>query len=305
MRSRFLALTLIWGASFLFIKIGVEALAPIQVAFGRMAFGTIALLLATAVRKERLPGSLRVWAQLFVAAALLNTVPFTLFAYAEQRIPSALASIGNATTPLFTLLFALFMLPDERPTAQRTVGLVIGFAGVMVVLRAWRGLSAGPDVSGMLLVLAAAACYGLGGVYLRRNLSSSGYSSLALSAAQLLVGTLQLIVLVPLLSTTPAHIPTRAILAIFTLGAFGTGVAYLLQYGLIRTAGATVASTVTYFIPIVSIILGVLLLGEHLAWNAPVGAAIIIAGALVSRRGPRPATDRAAVTPVVTRVGSG
>jgi drug/metabolite transporter (DMT)-like permease len=287
MRSRFLALTLIWGASFLFIKIGVEALAPIQVAFGRMAFGTLTLLAATVARRERLPVNGRLLAHMFVAAALLNTIPFTLFAYAEQHIPSALASIGNATVPLFTLLFALFFLPDERPTVQRTVGLVIGFAGVLVVLGAWRGFAVGPDLTGMLLILVAAACYGLGGVYLRRNLSSTGHSSLGLSAAQLLVGTLQLAVLMPLMSKVPAHLPARAVLAIFALGAFGTGIAYLLQYGLIRSSGATVASTVTYFIPLVSILLGVVLLGERLAWNAPVGAAIIIAGALVSRRTPK------------------
>jgi drug/metabolite transporter (DMT)-like permease len=288
MRSRFVALTLIWGASFLFIKVGLEALAPLQVALGRMTFGTLALLAVTAVRRERLPRGWRIWTHLAVAAALLNAIPFTLFAYAEQRIPSALASIGNATTPLFTLLVAMVALPEERPTWQRGLGLVIGFAGVMVVLGAWRGLGAGPDAAGMLLALSASALYGIGSVYLRRYLSHSGYSSLALSAGQLLAGTLQLAIVAPLLTRAPATLPPRVVLAVFALGAFGTGIAYLLQYGLIRAAGATMASTVTYFIPVVSIVIGVVLLGERLTWNAPVGAAVIIGGALVSRIKSRP-----------------
>ena len=152
MRSRFVALTLIWGASFLFIKIGVQSLAPIQVAFARMLFGSLTLLAFIAARRDRLPREPRLWLQLALAAALLNVVPFTLFAYAQRHVPSALASIGNATTPLWTGLFALFILPDERPTVRRALGLMIGFAGVMVVLGAWRGLAAAPDLGGMLLI---------------------------------------------------------------------------------------------------------------------------------------------------------
>jgi drug/metabolite transporter (DMT)-like permease len=285
MRSRFLALTLIWGASFMFIKIGVEALAPMQVAFGRMFFGAAVLLCISAVRRERLPREASMWGHLAVAAALANAIPFTLFAYAEQHVSSALASIGNATVPLFTLLFALLLLPSERPTPRRTVGLAIGFGGVLVVLGAWKGLPRGPDVPGMLLILVASACYGLSGVYMRRHLSHTSYSSLALSVGQLAVGALQLAIVLPFATHMPAHLPLRVLAAVFCLGAFGTGIAYVLSYGLIRLAGATVASTVTYFIPVVSIAIGVVLLGEHLAWNAPLGAAIIVGGALLSRTG--------------------
>src|SRR3954470_172690 len=160
MRSRFLLLTLIWGASFLFIKVGVEALAPLQVAFGRMFFGAATLLVAAFARREPLPREPHVWGHLFVAATLANTIPFTLFAYAERTVSSSLASIGNATVPLFTLLFALLFLPSERPTLRRGLGLAVGFFGVLVVLGAWRGVTASPDAPGMLLILVAAACYG-------------------------------------------------------------------------------------------------------------------------------------------------
>jgi drug/metabolite transporter (DMT)-like permease len=286
MRSRFVALTLIWGASFLFIKIGVEVLAPLQVAFGRMFFGALVLVAVALARRERLPRGFRMWLHLAVAASLANVIPFTLFAAAERHVSSALASIGNATVPLFTLSFALFFLPDERPTWRRSLGLGIGFAGVLVVLGAWRGLMAGPDVGGMLLILIAAACYGLSGVYMRRYLSSTGYSSLALSVGQLVAGTLELALILPFATHLPERLPWHVVGAIFCLGTFGTGIAYVLSYGLIRLAGATVASTVTYFIPIVSIAIGVLGLGEQLAWRAPVGALIIVGGALISRSEP-------------------
>ncbi|HEX6836215.1 MAG TPA: DMT family transporter [Polyangia bacterium] len=298
MRSRFLALTLIWGASFLFIKVGVSALAPMQVAFGRMAFGAATLLLWSAARRERLPREPRVWGHLAVAAALANSIPFTLFAYAEQHVSSALASIGNATVPLFTLLFALFFLPSEYPTLRRTLGLAVGFGGVFVVLGAWRGLSLGPDRAGMLLILIATACYGMSGVYMRRFLSMTSYSSLALSVGQLVVGVIELGVVLPFATHMPHHVPLRVFGAIFALGAFGTGIAYVLSYGLIRLAGATVASMVTYFIPVVSILIGVVGLGEHLAWNAPVGAFIIVAGAVLSRS---PAPPRAIDEPLRAR----
>ena len=130
-------------------------------------------------------------------------MPFTLFAYAERHVTSALASIGNATVPLFTLLFALLFLPSERPTVRRTAGLAVGFVGVLVVLGAWHGLTAGPDTAGMLLILVAAACYGLSGVYMRRYLSSTSYSSLALSVGQIGVGAVQLALVLPFATHLP------------------------------------------------------------------------------------------------------
>jgi len=143
-----LLLTAIWGASFLLIKVGLEAFAPLQIVLGRMVVGALALIAVLAVRREALPRDPRRWAHAAVAATLLNTVPFTLFAYAEQRIPSVATAICNATTPLFTLLMALVVLPEEPPTARRGAGLVLGFAGVAVVLGAWNGAAAGPDRSG-------------------------------------------------------------------------------------------------------------------------------------------------------------
>ena len=299
MRARYLMLIAIWGASFLLIKIGLEALAPIQLVLGRMAFGTATLLAVTVVRRVLLPREPRLWGHLFVTATLSNTVPFMLFAYAEQRIPSAVASVCNATAPLFTLLIALLALPGERPTAKRGLGLVLGFVGVAVVFGVWDTAGARPDPTGVLLGLGATVCYGAGHVYLRRYLSATPYSGLALTAVQLFIGTLQLAMIAPLATSVPDHVPARVVLAVLVLGALGTGVGYVFQYALIRGPGPTVASTVTYCTPVVSISLGVIVLGEQLTWNAPLGAAIIIAGALLTRA-PRAPTSarRLAVAPI-------
>lgn len=285
---RFAALAMIWGTSFWFIKIGVQALVPLQITLGRCAFGAAVVVAMVAVRREPLPRDPRTWVHLTVAAVLLNVIPFTLFGYAEQRIPSALAGICNAATPLFTVLLALTVLPEERPTRRRAAGLLIGFAGVVVVLGAWRGLDGpGQNLLGTLLALGAALCYGLGWVYVRRFLSGSRHSTFVLTGGQLIAATVLLSVLNVGLTDVPARLPVTVVLAIAALGALGTGTAYVLQYGLIRDAGATIASTVTYLAPIVAVLLGVTALGEHLDWNEPLGALVIIAGAVLVGGGAR------------------
>lgn len=290
-RLRFVVLSVIWGASFLFIKVAVEALAPMQVTFGRCLAGAVAIGAVLAVRREPLPRDVRTWAHLTVAAVLSNVVPFTLFGLAEERVPSALAGICNSATPLFTVAVAVLALPDERPTPRRAAGLALGFGGVLVVLGVWNGVL-GHDAVGALMALTAALCYGLGWTYVRRFVSAGAYSPFALTAVQLTAATVLSAVVMPVMSPPPSHLPVRVLLAVAALGALGTGAAYVLQHGLIRTAGATVASTVTYVAPVVAVIIGVTLLSEHLTWNEPAGAAVIIAGAVLvggkSRSRPEP-----------------
>ena len=278
---RVAALAVIWGFSFLLIKIGGAALAPLQIAVGRMVSGAALLVAVLLVRRERLPRGWRIWGHLALAALLLNTIPFSLFGYAEERIPSALAGICNATTPLFTLLMSLVAFGGKPPTRARALGLTVGFAGVMVVLGVWRGLGA-HDLAGTLMALGAAFCYGVGLPYLRRHLADSGHSNLALSTGQLLAGSAQLLLLTPLCTHAPTRLPISAGLAVLTLGALGTGLAHLINYSVIRDVGATVASTVTYLIPVVSTLAGVLILGERLRWNEPLGATVILVGAALS-----------------------
>ena len=292
-RLQYLTLALMWGMSFLFIKEGLRAFAPMQITLGRVAIGAAVLAVVLLARRERLPRGGRTWAHLSVAAMLNNVIPFSLFGYAEQRIGSGLAGICNASAPLFAAVVALAMLPDERLSPRRAAGLVTGFAGVFVVLGAWAGLT-GHDLTGALMALGGGLCYGIGFPYTRRFLIGTGFSSLSLAAGQLLCGTVVLAVITPVLTSAPVRWSGTAVSCVVLLGALGTGLAYLLNYGIISAAGATTAATVAYVLPLVSVLAGIVILGERLTWNEPVGAAIIVAGAALTQA--RPRASRAAAS---------
>ncbi|WKK23184.1 EamA family transporter [Streptomyces olivoreticuli] len=290
-RIRFGALALIWGCSFLFIKVGTDGFAPLYVSLGRMLFGTAVLGVALAFKRERLPHGARTWGRLAVAAFLLNALPFTLFAYAELSIPSTLAGICNATTPLWGMVLSLVALSEDRPTRRRFAGLGIGFLGVLTVLGAWQGFS-GQDPAGTVMALIASASYAVGWIYVRRTLSSTGSSHLSTAGGQLLLGTVQLAVVAPLVSPLPTSFPAVSVLAVLALGALGTGVAFLVQYGLVAEVGPTTATLTTYFTPVVATVAGVALLGERLSWNTPVGAVIVLAGAALTQSKAKPKAAR-------------
>ncbi|WP_443066947.1 DMT family transporter [Streptomyces sp. NBC_01261] len=281
-RLRFGALSLIWGFSFLLIKVGTHGYAPFQVTFGRLLFGTVVLAAAMAVKRERLPRGARTWAHLSVAAFLLNALPFSLFAYSELTIPSTLAGICNATSPLWGMALSLVALSEDRPTRVRVAGLGLGFLGVLTVLGAWQGFS-GLDARGTAMALLASLSYPIGWIYVRRTLAGTTVSHLSLTGAQLLLATLQLAFVTPLFTSIPTHFPALPLLAIAALGALGTGLAVLLQYGLVAEVGPTTAQMVTYFIPVIATAAGVAMLGESLTWSTPVGAVIVLAGAALTQ----------------------
>lgn len=285
-RIRWTALALVWGFSFLFIKIGTEAFAPLQVTLGRMVFGTAVLVAALAVKRERIPRGARTWGHLAVAAFLLNALPMSLFSYAEQTIPSSLAGICNATTPLWSMALSVVAFSEDRPTRQRVAGVGIGFIGVLTVLGAWQGFS-GQDPAGTVMALAASASYAVGWIHVRRTLSDSGNSALSMSALQLTLATAQLAVVTPLFTSLPGSFPALPLLAVIALGALGTGFAFLLQYRLVAEKGPTIATMVTYLIPVIATAAGVALLGEQLSWNEPVGAIVVLAGAALTQRHPK------------------
>lgn len=299
-RLRFALLSVVWGFSFLFIKLGTQAYAPFQVALGRVFFGALALLAVLLVRREPLPRGRRTWAHLTVAALLLNTAPFALFSYAELSIPSSLAGICNATSPLWGMALSLVALSEDRPTRRRFAGLGLGFLGVLTVLGAWQGF-AGIDATGTALALLASLCYPIGWIYVRRTLASVPGSPVALTGAQLMASTVQLLLLSSLFTSAPASFPLWPTLSVVALGALGTGMALQMQYGLVAEIGPTTAQMVTYFIPVIATAAGVVLLGEQLHWNTPVGAAVILAGAALSQTRARPR----ATTSTGTGTGTG
>ncbi|EGE45811.1 EamA family transporter [Streptomyces sp. SID4928] len=298
-RIRFAGLSLIWGFSFLLIKVGTEGYAPFQVTFGRLLAGTAVLVAAMAMRRERLPRSARTWGHLTVAALLLNALPFSLFSYAELTIPSTLAGICNATSPLWGMALSVIALSEDRPTRRRVAGLGVGFLGVLTVLGAWQGFS-GLDLPGTGMALLASFCYPVGWIYVRRTLAGTGASTLALTGSQLFLGTLQLAVVTPVFTSAPTSFPLLPTLSVLALGGLGTGLAVLLQYGLVQEVGPTTAQMVTYFIPVIATAAGVALLGEQLAWNTPVGALIVLVGAALTQSRPRPAAPPEPVAAPVT-----
>ncbi|MGW3422299.1 DMT family transporter [Streptomyces phaeochromogenes] len=284
-RLRFAGLSLVWGFSFLLIKVGTNGYAPFQVTFGRLLFGTLVLAVAIVWKRDRLPRGARTWGHLAVSALLLNALPFSLFAYSELTIPSTLAGICNATSPLWGMALSLVALSEDRPTRRRVAGLGIGFLGVLTVLGAWQGFH-GLDAAGTTMALLASLSYPIGWIYIRRTLAGSSHSNLSLTGAQLLLATAQLAVVTPLFTTLPTHFPLIPLLAIIALGTLGTGLALLIQYGLVAEVGPTTAQMVTYFIPVIATAAGVAILGESLAWSTPVGAVIVLAGAALTQSRP-------------------
>ncbi|MDN3271835.1 DMT family transporter [Streptomyces sp. MA15] len=285
-RLRFAALSLIWGFSFLLIKVGTQGYAPFQVTLGRLAFGTAVLAVAMAVRREGLPRGARTWGHLAVAGFLLNALPFSLFAFAELTIPSTLAGICNATSPLWGMALSLVALREDRPTRVRVAGLGLGFLGVLTVLGAWQGFE-GLDARGTALALLASLSYPVGWIYVRRTLAGSSHSHLSLTGGQLLLATVQLAIVTPLFTTAPSGLAVGPLLAIAALGTLGTGLAVLVQYGIVAEVGPTTGQMVTYFVPVIAAAAGVLLLGETLTWSTPVGAVIVLAGAALTQVKPK------------------
>jgi len=294
--AQYVALALAWGASFLFIKVGLQGLSPAEVVLARLSAGTVTLLAVTAVTRQPLPRKPVVWAHLAVVAVLLCVVPFTLFGWAEQHISSGLASIYNATAPLMTAMVALAMLPGERPSRVKVAGLLTGFAGVLVVLGPWRGIGAGNGLA-QAACLAATFCYGLAFVYLRRFITPYRLPAVSVATVQVALGAAVMLLLAPAYLTGPVKASPAVITSVIVLGAAGTGLAYLWNTNIVAGWGATNASTVTYFTPLVGVVLGTILLGEAITWNEPVGALVVVTGIALSQGRPQLRLPRRARTP--------
>jgi drug/metabolite transporter (DMT)-like permease len=281
-RTQFIALAATWGSSFLFIKVLDRHWPAPWIALGRVGLGVLILTLLVRVRGERLLPERSAWPHLAVAGFFSNAAPFTLLAFGEQHISSIIAGLWNATTPLWVLLAVMLAFRDEHPSAAKTIGLLVGFLGVALLLGPWRGVGGGRLI-GHLACAGAAVCYGVGFPYTRRYLANREESGVVLAAGQLICATAMLAVLVPFVRAPSVHIGIAGAGSILALGVLGTGVAYILNYAILRAAGATTASTVTYVIPIFSTLLGVVVLGETLHWNEPVGAVVLLAGIAVSQ----------------------
>ncbi|MBO0596219.1 DMT family transporter [Nesterenkonia sp. E16_7] len=285
---QFAALALTWGSSFLFMRIGLDGLSPIQVVVVRMTLGSLTLLGLCLAMRIKLPREPRTWAHISVVSVLLCVIPFTLFAWATQHIPSGLASIYNATTPLMTLLVTLVALRSERPHRFQLLGLGIGLVGLMMVLAPWQiddDLNS-PSFTAQLACLTATVSYGIAFVYLRKFVSPLGVAAVSVATIQVSVGAALLLVTVPFMDWNGLTLSPSVVSSMVALGVFGTGLAYIWNTNIVAGWGATVASSVTYLSPVIGVALGALILSETITWNQPIGAAVVITGIILSRRTP-------------------
>lgn len=279
-------LSVLWGLAFFFNGVALRELPPATIVFGRLALA--ALILVGAVRLLRLPfpTSLAAWAPYAVMSMFNNVIPFMLIARGQQEIASGLASVLNATTPMFSVLLAHYFTPGERATPLRILGVLFGFAGVAILFGP--GLTSGrtTTVFGMVLVLGAAASYGCAGVWGSRFRATSPIVS---SCCQLVCSSIVMLLLAVLLDrpwTLP--MPGPATLAsIAGLAVLSTALAYVVFYRILAVSGGTNSMLVTLLMPVVSILLGVLVLGETFEPRF-VSGALVIAAALLTIDGRLP-----------------
>lgn len=265
-----LALSAIWGSSFLFIKLGVDELEPAVVAFGRLLVG-VAILLPIAAARGGL-GLLRPHLRtVAVLGALNNALPFWLLGFAETRIDSGLAAVIQAAAPIFTVVLAIRLDPTQRATGARLAGIGVGFVGVALLV----GMQSGGQVVGALAVLGAALCYAVSALF--AGTRGRSVPTLHLAAGQLACGML-LIAPLGLLQLPAAAPGVDTLLAIAALGALGSALAYVLYFALIARAGASRAILVTYLVPAFALVYGAVFLGEQVTATALGGLVLVLAG---------------------------
>jgi drug/metabolite transporter (DMT)-like permease len=288
-------LALIWGSSFLWIKLAIRGFSPEEVTLARLALGAAVLFPVTAVRREAVPRSPRLWALIVIAALFANAVPYLLFAVAEQSVGSATAGIINATTPLWTMMLALAVRHQQRVTAWQLAGLIVGFAGALLIFSPWH-TAAGLVSPGGAECLAASVSYAISYIYMDRFLVRRGLGPVMLSACQLLAAAGWLAVALAVSGARVPHPGVVSLTGLAILGVLGTGVAYVLNYQIIASEGATIAATVTYLLPVVAIVLGTAVLGESVTVADLAGIALVLAGVALTRR--RATAKAAAARPV-------
>jgi drug/metabolite transporter (DMT)-like permease len=275
-------LSIVWGGSFLFVGVAVRELPPLTIVAIRVVTASLALLLVLKLMGVDLPRSRQAWGAFLGMSILNNVIPFTLIVWGQSHIASGLASILNATTPLFTVIVAHYLTADERLTGQRLAGVVVGFIGVAIMIGAAAMASMDASILAQLAVLGAALSYGFSGVFGRR-FKTMGIPPLATAAGQVTVSS-ALLLPAALIVDHPWTLglpSTQAILSLAALGLVSTAFAYLIFFRLLARAGATNVGLVTFLIPVSAILLGVLVLGETLAVRHVAGMALIGAGLIL------------------------
>ena len=270
-----LVLSVLWGGSFFFFKVLVAELPPFTVVLGRVGLAAVLLNVFLLLRRDPMPSSPRLWGSFIVMGILNNVVPFTLIVWGEIRISSGLASILNATTPIFTVLAAHVLTQNEQINWNKGIGVIFGFLGVAVLI----GPSAiarlgGGDVAGEIACLCAALTYAFAGIYGRRF---KGIPALKVATGQITGSTFVLLPIAAIVDR-PWTLPmpsTHAFEAWVGIAVFSTALAYLIYFRILAVAGATNLMLVAFLLPISALLLGVFFLGEAVTWQSIAGMALI------------------------------
>ena len=276
----FILLGAIWSSSFMWIKIAVEEVGPIMLVAFRTLFGLLFGIVVISLQRISWPRTLKEWIPLLVLGIANIAIPFFLISWGEQSIDSAVASILNATVPLFTILIAHYLLHDDKITVPKVLGLLLGFAGVVILMSKDIGASLG-SVLGQLAVVLASLFYAGGGVYARKT--TQEMPGIMRSAGPLLPATV-VMWLTMFVVGSPVKFPQLGItwIALLFLGVLGSGFAFVLSYYLLHEIGPTRTSMVTYLFPLGGVVLGVAFLNEDLSWQLGVGAVLIVLSLIVA-----------------------
>lgn len=276
----FVLLGLIWSTSFLWIKIGVQEIGPMALVAFRMLFGALAAVIIGSFQKVTWPRDRKTWLTFAILGPASLAIPIFFISWGEQTIDSAVASILNATVPLFTIVIAHLWLHDDKMTVQKVLGLLVGFAGVVTLLS--EDLSAGAHNSaiGQAAVILASLFYAGSAVAARKF--TQHVDGVARGAMPLITSAIFMWIIAPLLEK-PFLVPALPItwIAALWLGVLGSGLAMIMFYYLIHEVGPTRASLVTYLFPLGGVILGVIFLDENLSWQLLLGTALIVSSLAV------------------------
>ena len=276
----FITLGIIWSSSFLWIKIAIEEMGPMTLVAYRVLFGLLFGIAVILIQREKMPRTLKAWTPLLVLGLTNVAIPFFLISWGEKTIDSGVASILDATVPLFTIVVAHFLLHDDKMTVQKVVGLLIGFVGVVVLMSKDIGASTG-SILGQGAVILASAFYAGSSIYARKFTEDTPGIFRSMGP---LVSATAVMWLASFFFEAPVKVPDTSIIwiALLWLGILGSGAAFVMLFYLIHEIGPTRTTMVTYLFPLGGVTLGVIFLHETLTWEIVVGAVLILASLVVA-----------------------
>lgn len=274
----FLGTGVSWGLGFMFIRIAVVGLSPVMFVFGRALIATIALGAVMAITRRRWPKGWLAWRRIIVLSVFGMAIPFLLYAWAGQRIPSGLSGIYNAAVPISTVLLSVAVMRQEQLGRRKVLGIIVGGLGVLIVLEPWNLFGTTFDLAGQMACILAVLFLGFAFAYTKRAITPMGLDPIGVAAAQTLVTTVFTLMMMPFTGFGAVELSLPIVLSMLAVGVLSTGFAYIWNFRVIADWGAASASMVTYLVTVVSVTVGLIVLGEVLTLSQLLGAAVVLVG---------------------------